>query len=61
MTLKFPDYNLEVEAKVMMDVLHLDTPALPSDKNKELYLSAKENVASLLCIIPLILIKSIPR
>ncbi len=37
MTLKFPDYNLEVEAKVMMDVLHLDTPALPSDKNKELY------------------------
>ena len=37
MTLKFPDYNLEVETKVMMDVLHLDTPALPSDKNKELY------------------------
>src|SRR5450759_3490809 len=37
MTLKFPDYNLEIEAKVMMDVLHLDTPALPSDKNKELY------------------------
>jgi exodeoxyribonuclease-5 len=37
MVLKFPDYNLEVESKVMMDVLHLDTPALPSDKNKELY------------------------
>lgn len=37
MVLKFPDYNLEVEAKVMMDVLHLDTPALPSDKSKELY------------------------
>jgi len=37
MVLKFPDYNLEIEAKVMMDVLHLDTPALPSDKNKELY------------------------
>jgi exodeoxyribonuclease V len=37
MVLKFPDYNLEVEAKVMMDVLHLDTPALPSEKNKELY------------------------
>jgi len=27
MVLKFPDYNLEIEAKVMMDVLHLDTPA----------------------------------
>lgn len=37
MVLKFPDYNLETEAKVMMDVLHLDTPALPSEKNKELY------------------------
>lgn len=37
MVLKFPDYNLEIEAKVMLDVLHLDTPALPSDKNKELY------------------------
>jgi exodeoxyribonuclease-5 len=37
MVLKFPDYDLEIEAKVMMDVLHLDTPALPSEKNKELY------------------------
>jgi exodeoxyribonuclease V len=37
MMLKFPDYDLEIEAKVMMDVLHLDTPALPSEKNKELY------------------------
>jgi exodeoxyribonuclease-5 len=37
MVLKFPDYGLEVESKVMMDVLHLDTPALPLDKNKELY------------------------
>ena len=37
MVLKFPDYNMEIEAKVMLDVLHLDTPALPSDKSKELY------------------------
>jgi exodeoxyribonuclease-5 len=37
MLLKFPDYNLEVETKVMLDVLHLDTPALPADKAKELY------------------------
>jgi exodeoxyribonuclease V len=37
MVLKFPDYNMEVESKVMLDVLNLDTPALPSDKNKELY------------------------
>jgi exodeoxyribonuclease-5 len=37
MVLKFPDYDLEIESKVMMDVLHLDTPALPSDKSKELF------------------------
>jgi exodeoxyribonuclease V len=37
MVLKFPDYNLEIESKVMLDVLQLDTPALPSDKSKELY------------------------
>ena len=37
MVLWFGDYNLEIEAKVMMDVLHLDTPALPSERNRELF------------------------
>jgi len=37
MVLKFPDYNMEIESKVMLDVLHLDTPALPSEKNRELF------------------------
>ncbi len=37
MVLKFTDYNLEVESKVMMDILHLDTPALSSEKNRELF------------------------
>jgi exodeoxyribonuclease-5 len=37
MTLWFPDYNFELETKVMMDVLHLDTPSLPSEKNSELF------------------------
>ena len=37
MTLYFPDYDFEVESKVMLDVLHLDTPALPAEKNKELF------------------------
>jgi exodeoxyribonuclease V len=37
MVLKFPDYDIEVESKVMIDVLHLDTPALPADRNKELF------------------------
>ncbi len=39
MELYFPDYDFEVESKVMMDVLHLDTPALPSEKNRELFQS----------------------
>jgi exodeoxyribonuclease-5 len=33
----FPDYKLEVESKVMLDVLHLDSPALPSEKSSELF------------------------
>ena len=37
MVLWFPDYNLELESKVMIDVLHLDTPALPPEKNRELF------------------------
>ncbi len=37
MVLKFADYDLEIESKVMLDVLHLDTPALSPDRNKELY------------------------
>jgi len=39
MVLKFTDYDLELESKVMMDVLNLDTPALPAEKNKELFQS----------------------
>ena len=37
MLLKFTDYDLEVESKVMLDVLQLDTPALPPDKGRELF------------------------
>jgi exodeoxyribonuclease-5 len=37
MTLWFPDYDFEVDSKVMIDVLHLDTPSLPSEKNRELF------------------------
>jgi exodeoxyribonuclease-5 len=47
MTLKFPDYNLELESKVMLDVLHLDTPALPSEKNRELFQSVLSDYISI--------------
>jgi exodeoxyribonuclease V len=37
MVLRFTDYDIEVESKVMLDVLKLDTPSLPSERNKELF------------------------
>lgn len=43
MTLKFPDYDLEVDARVLLDVLNLDTPALPSEKNNELFKNILED------------------
>jgi exodeoxyribonuclease-5 len=37
MELYFPDYDFETESKVMMDVLHLDSPSLPQDRSRELF------------------------
>jgi exodeoxyribonuclease-5 len=37
MVLYFPDYDYEVDSKVLIDVLHLDTPALPAENNSELF------------------------
>lgn len=39
MSLWFNDYEMELETKVMLDVLQLDTPALPQDKSKEFFMS----------------------
>ncbi len=47
MTLKFPDYDLELESKVMLDVLSLDSPALPADRNRELFQNVLEDYISL--------------
>jgi exodeoxyribonuclease-5 len=37
MELWFPDYNQEIESKVMLDVLQIDTPALPVERSSELF------------------------
>jgi len=37
MLLRFTDYDMEIESKVMLDVLQLDSPALPPDKSRELF------------------------
>lgn len=47
MLLKFTDYDLEVESKVMLDVLQLDTPALPPDKGRELFQNIMEDYLSI--------------
>jgi exodeoxyribonuclease V len=39
MTLFFRDYDLELDARVILDTLHLDTPSLSPEKSKELYFS----------------------
>jgi exodeoxyribonuclease-5 len=36
--LRMLDYdNIEIETKIMLNTLHLDTPSLPYDKNREFY------------------------
>ncbi len=37
MTLRFADYDMETDSRVMMDLIHLDTPALPPERSKELF------------------------
>jgi len=43
MSLFFPDYNEEIDVKVILDTLHYDTPAMPEDKSRELYFSILED------------------
>ncbi|NMC39955.1 MAG: AAA family ATPase [Bacteroidales bacterium] len=47
MELRFPDYAMEVETLVMLDVLHLDSPALPADRSNELFNALLEEYSSI--------------
>jgi len=47
MELRFPDYEMEVETLVMLDVLHLDSPALPAEKSTELFNALLEEYGSI--------------
>ena len=43
-TLKFPDYDdMEMECKVMLDTLTLDTPALTADQGREFFFKVEED------------------
>ena len=43
MQLRFTDYDYEVESKVLLDVLHLDSPSLPAERQRELFNSIIED------------------
>ena len=47
-TLRFPDYNdMELEATVLLDTLHTDSPALPKEMNDKLFYSVLEDYADI--------------
>jgi len=47
-TLRFPDYNdMELEATVLLDTLHVDSPALPKEMNDRLFYTVLEDYADI--------------
>ncbi len=42
-TLRLIDYNIEIEALIMLDVLHEEAPALSSEKSKEIFYTVLED------------------
>ena len=47
-TLRFPDYNdVELETTVLLDTLHVETPALPKELNDKLFYAVLEDYADI--------------
>ncbi len=46
-SLFFPDYDIEIDAKVLLDTLTTDTPALSTEQNQNLFWSVYEDYADL--------------
>ena len=46
-TLEFPDYQCEFDAKIVLDALYSDTPALSRSQNEKLYMSVMEDYADI--------------
>jgi exodeoxyribonuclease-5 len=44
-TAYFPDYNTEIDLKILMETLHTDTPALPKELSDKLFYSVLEDYA----------------
>ena len=43
LTVRFPDYNLEMDVKVLMETLHTETPGLPKETADKLFYSILED------------------
>lgn len=46
-TIRLLDYNIEIDTKLLLDVLHDESPALNSEKNRELFYTILEDYADL--------------
>ena len=46
-TLEFPDYGTEIDAKIILDALYTDTPALTREQNNMLYQQVMEDYADI--------------
>ncbi|MDD6750366.1 MAG: AAA family ATPase [bacterium] len=44
---RFPDYDLELELKILLDTLQTDTPALPQERNDQLFYTVLEDYADI--------------
>lgn len=44
---RFPDYDLELELKILLDTLQTDTPALPQERNDQLFHTVLEDYADI--------------
>jgi len=43
LTVRFPDYDTEVDLKIILDTLQMETPALPQDLNDKLFFTILED------------------
>lgn len=46
-TIRLIDYNTEIEAKILLDAIYAEAPALSSEKNKEMFYSILEDYSHL--------------
>jgi len=46
-TVRFPDYDTEMDVKILMETLHTDSPALPKELNDKLFYAILEDYADI--------------